>query len=181
MPLGSIHAARAGRHTHLRRATRTDTGEPRHGHHPYRHVRCREFIRRRLRKLQSYPSSETRRLDERRYHAGSPRAMAAMYPSQTPTFDNELANELSQIPDGRAKSDGVATGAQRPLQLSSQGKRTARKSPNHTLGLISLPATIPANGARTRSARAPSLSGILGKGAPVCHPLGQTIPRPTTA
>src|SRR5580765_5558843 len=38
--------------------------------------------------------------------------LCALFPSQKPTFDGQLANELSQVPNGRPKSDGVALGHQ---------------------------------------------------------------------
>src|SRR5881394_5805 len=38
--------------------------------------------------------------------------LSALFPSQKPTFDGQLANELSQVPNGRPKSDGVALGRQ---------------------------------------------------------------------
>jgi hypothetical protein len=38
--------------------------------------------------------------------------LSALFPSQKPTFDGLLANELTQVPNGRPKSDGVALGRQ---------------------------------------------------------------------
>lgn len=36
--------------------------------------------------------------------------LAALYPSQTPTFDSLLAEDLGRIPDGQAKEKGIALG-----------------------------------------------------------------------
>ncbi|HEY8460678.1 MAG TPA: hypothetical protein VIM99_09880, partial [Blastocatellia bacterium] len=36
--------------------------------------------------------------------------LVAVYPSQAPTFDSLLVTDLREIPDGRAKTDGIATG-----------------------------------------------------------------------
>jgi hypothetical protein len=38
--------------------------------------------------------------------------LSALFPSQKPSFDGQLANDLSQVPNGRPKSDGVALGRQ---------------------------------------------------------------------
>src|SRR5207237_3063260 len=38
--------------------------------------------------------------------------LCALFPSQKPAFDGQLVNELSQVPNGRPKSDGVALGRQ---------------------------------------------------------------------
>jgi PAP2 superfamily len=38
--------------------------------------------------------------------------LCALFPSQKPAFDGQLANELTQVPNGRPKSDGVALGHQ---------------------------------------------------------------------
>jgi len=38
--------------------------------------------------------------------------LSALFPSQKPSFDGQLANDLSQVPNGRPKSDGVALGHQ---------------------------------------------------------------------
>ena len=61
--------------------------------------------------------------------------MAAMYPSQTPTFDNELTNELSQIPEGRAKNDGVATGARAATAIVESSKKDGSQIPEPHLGV----------------------------------------------
>ena len=79
-------------------------------------------------------------------------AMAAMYPSQSPTFDTELTNELSQIPDGRAKNDGVAIGARAAAAIVELRQKDGSQTPEPHSALISLRVTLPANGARTRSA-----------------------------
>ncbi len=36
--------------------------------------------------------------------------LCAMFPSQTPSFDQQLSEELDDIPDGNAKSDGIQVG-----------------------------------------------------------------------
>ena len=36
--------------------------------------------------------------------------LSYLYPAQQASFDSILANELAQIPDGPAKTDGIATG-----------------------------------------------------------------------
>jgi hypothetical protein len=62
-------------------------------------------------------------------------AMAAMYPSQTSTFDTELTNELSQIPDGPAKNDGVAIGARAAAAIADRGQKDGSQIPEPRLGV----------------------------------------------
>ncbi len=62
-------------------------------------------------------------------------AMAAMYPSQTPTFDTELTNELSQIPNGRAKNDGVAAGARAAAAIVEVRQKDGSQTPEPQLGV----------------------------------------------
>lgn len=61
--------------------------------------------------------------------------MMAMYPSQQPTFDSELTNELSQIPDGHAKNDGVAIGARAAMAILDQRQKDASQIPEPHLGV----------------------------------------------
>jgi hypothetical protein len=62
-------------------------------------------------------------------------AMAAMYPSQKPTFDSELTTELSQIPAGRAKNDGVAAGARAAAAIVEPRQKDGSQIPEPQLGV----------------------------------------------
>jgi hypothetical protein len=62
-------------------------------------------------------------------------AMAAVYPSQKPTFDTELANELSQIPNGKAKTDGVATGVRAAAAILALRRNDGSQAAEPRLGI----------------------------------------------
>ena len=36
--------------------------------------------------------------------------LVALFPSQAPSFDDHLADDLTEIPDGRLKTNGIALG-----------------------------------------------------------------------
>jgi len=61
--------------------------------------------------------------------------MAAMYPSQKPTFDTELTNELSQIPTGSAKTDGIKTGARAAAAILEKRLKDDSQIPEPRLGV----------------------------------------------
>lgn len=62
-------------------------------------------------------------------------AMAAVYPSQKPTFDTELANELSNIPNSKAKNEGVATGARAAAAILAMRRNDGSQIPEPHLGV----------------------------------------------
>jgi hypothetical protein len=62
-------------------------------------------------------------------------SMAAMYPSQKPTFDTALASELNQIPTSHAKTDGIAAGARAAAAILAMRKNDGSQKAEPTLGV----------------------------------------------
>ena len=62
-------------------------------------------------------------------------SMAAMYPSQKWIFDAEMTNELSQIPAGKAKNEGIATGARAAAAILKHCQKDGSSIPEPHLGV----------------------------------------------
>ena len=61
--------------------------------------------------------------------------LVAMFPSQTPAFDTELTNELSQIPAGKDKANGIATGARAASAILAMRQNDGSEKPEPRLGV----------------------------------------------
>jgi hypothetical protein len=60
--------------------------------------------------------------------------LVAMYPSQQPTFDQTLANELNQINDGHAKDDGIDVGQRAAAAILALRANDGSQTPEPRLG-----------------------------------------------
>ena len=61
--------------------------------------------------------------------------LAALYPSQAPTFDADLAAELAPIRDGRAKDDGIDVGHQAAAAILALRAHDGSETPEPRVGV----------------------------------------------
>jgi hypothetical protein len=62
-------------------------------------------------------------------------ALVAMYPSQTASFDDELASDLAKIPDGPAKTDGVDLGHRAASSILDMRANDGSQRPEPKVGV----------------------------------------------
>jgi hypothetical protein len=61
--------------------------------------------------------------------------LVAMYPSQTASFDGELASDLAKIPDGPAKNDGVDLGHRAATSILDMRANDGSQRPEPKVGI----------------------------------------------
>ncbi len=84
--------------------------------------------------------------------------LVVLYPSQTATFDQELAEDLNDIPDGNAKTRGIALGRRAAAAiLALQEQMMVRRMQNLASESSGLQVTCQEDGGRIQSALFPSL------------------------
>jgi hypothetical protein len=69
--------------------------------------------------------------------------LAALFPSQTATFDSELASDLAKIPDGSAKSDGVDLGHRAATSILDMRANDGSQRPEPVINVDFIPSNEP--------------------------------------
>jgi hypothetical protein len=77
--------------------------------------------------------------------------LITLFPSQSASFNELLAADLGQIPDGRAKADESISDARRRPRSSRLEPTMARSVPSRVSASISSPVMSRGSGAKTRS------------------------------
>ena len=102
--------------------------------------------------------------------------LCAMYPSQTPTFDTELTNELSQIPASVSKTNGIATGAAAASAILALRQNDGSQVPEPQLGVNFFTSNAPGKWRQDPIGQSPDRARrLLGQSATVCSEKRQTV------
>ena len=110
---------------------------------------------------------------------GARDALVALYPSQTPSFDTWLAEDLDAIPDGTAKTNGVAVGKGVCVNIltARDARRLGDSRPDSRDRVVHERSTGPL-ATRPDQLNPESSGRLLEQSVAVCDEIERAIPRP---
>jgi hypothetical protein len=131
------HASCRWRRSGVRRATRPDSREPRHGNRPHRDIRSGQRHRTPLPELCGRQPCRLGHFHGAAVAQAAHDTLSALYPSQA-TFDRQLAQDLDTIRPSRFRATGIALGRRAAAAILAlrQDDGSARAEPRVGIDFI---------------------------------------------